>query len=283
MTNSTTKDDPERPAASFVLGFDVDGPTGPEIISGAIWRMPGYFGLGSYGPYRALPRILDILKSHDVAATFFTPAWVVRTWPDLCRRILAEGHEIAGHGDLHETFYGRDREDQFRILQNSQETFQNVLGRRATGFRAPQGDFGPETLELLAECGYTYSSSMRSGDRPYRHHEAPLAELPAKSLFDDGSAFAYHRAPNFPRGLDRIAPYRPVFRSWGEEIDGAAEEGLPVVTIWHPKILGSPGRLTLFDNFIRDLVDRETVQIKRADEVVSDFLNDDKSTISELE
>lgn len=265
----TTTELPTSPAR-VILAFDLDGPTGSAMVSGAIWKKPGYFTLGAYGPHRAAPRILDILRNHGAGATFFTPAWVVRTWPDLCRRILAEGHEMAGHGDLHEMFYGRDRDDQAAILGRSQNTFRDVLGQPALGFRAPSGDLAPETPALLTEFGYTYSSSMRSGDRPYTHEESPLVEIPAKSLFDDYSVFAYHRAPDFPSGLDRIAPYAPVFRSWREEIEAAVEEGLAVSTIWHPKVIGTPGRSVLLDEFIGELMDRENLRVLRADEVAAE-------------
>lgn len=257
--------------ARVVLAFDLDGPTGDAMVSGQIWQRPGFFTLGAYGPHRAVPRILDMLEGHGVRATFFTPAWVVRTWPDLCRRILAAGHEMAGHGDLHEMFYGRDRDDQAGILRRSQQTFTDVLGRPALGFRAPSGDIAPDTLALLAEFGYTYSSSMRSGDRPYRHRGAPIVEIPAKSLFDDYAVFAYHRDPDFPRGLDRIAPYAPVFRTWRDEVSAAALEGLTVSTIWHPKVIGTPGRTVLMDEFIGDLVSRDDVRFLRADEVAAEL------------
>ncbi|MFF5626859.1 polysaccharide deacetylase family protein [Microbacterium sp. NPDC012755] len=59
---------------------------------------PGFFMFGASGPYSGAPRVLDLFSGHDVRATFFTPAWVVRTWPNLCRRIVAEGQELAGHG-----------------------------------------------------------------------------------------------------------------------------------------------------------------------------------------
>ena len=257
--------------AQVVLAFDLDGPTGDAMLSGEIWRRPGYFVLGAYGPHRAVPRILAILRERGVRATFFTPAWVVRTWPDLCRSIVEAGHEMAGHGDRHEMFFGLGRDEQADILRRSQQCFLDVLGRRATGFRAPSGDLTAETLELLGEFGYVYSSSMRGGDRPYRHASAPLVEIPAKSLFDDYSVFAYHRAPNFPSGLDRIAPYAPVFRSWEEEIDAAAEEGLTVATIWHPKVIGTPGRSVLLDDFVERLVRRDDVRVMRADEVAAEY------------
>lgn len=271
MTDATETTWAGTTAAQVVLAFDLDGPTDQPLVTGDIWHRPGLFGIGATGPHRAVPRILDVLRDHNVQATFFTPAWVVRTWPDLCRRVIEAGHEMAAHGDLHESFFGLDTTEQADILRRSQRTFANILGHEALGFRAPSGDITFETLDLLVEFGHIYSSSMRGGDRPYRHRRSQLIEIPAKSLFDDYAAFAYHRAPDFPEGLDRIAPYAPVFRSWMAEVDAAADEGFTVATIWHPEVIGTPGRTILMDEFIGLLVHRDDVCLMRADEVALSY------------
>jgi len=49
----------------------------------------------------ATPKILDALARHGAHATFFTLARNVRHHETLLRRMRAEGHEIAAHGDLH--------------------------------------------------------------------------------------------------------------------------------------------------------------------------------------
>jgi len=50
------------------------------------------------------PRLLDILKAHDVKATFFVVGTNVRRYPQIVRRMVSEGHEIGNHtvnhGDL---------------------------------------------------------------------------------------------------------------------------------------------------------------------------------------
>ncbi|WP_262706261.1 MULTISPECIES: polysaccharide deacetylase family protein [Streptomyces] len=241
----------DRPGA-LALAFDLDGPTGDAMLSGELWERPGYFCLGAYGPHRAVPRILDILRNSGVQATFFTPSWVVEHWPDLCRRIVDQGHEMANHGHRHEVFFEMSESEQLAVLDQAQAIFRRELGLEAAGFRAPSGDWHPRTAQLLAESGFRYSSSLRSGDQPFRHDGHSLIEIPAKSLFDDYTAFAYHRAPNFPSGLDRVAAYRPAFETWWEEIDAAADAGLTVTTIWHPKVIGTPGRALLLE----ELVDR---------------------------
>ncbi len=64
------------------------------------------------GPYLALtfddgpepeltPRLLDILKDRGVKATFFVLGQCVLNHPDVAKRIVAEGHEIANHSWSH--------------------------------------------------------------------------------------------------------------------------------------------------------------------------------------
>ena len=52
--------------ASAALAFDLDGPTGAAMLDGSLWRKPEYFTFGGYGPYRALPRLLDLLAPDAV-------------------------------------------------------------------------------------------------------------------------------------------------------------------------------------------------------------------------
>jgi len=45
--------------------------------------------------------VLDALQRHDARATFFFLGWVAERRPDLVRRCLEAGHEIASHGYAH--------------------------------------------------------------------------------------------------------------------------------------------------------------------------------------
>jgi chitooligosaccharide deacetylase len=47
------------------------------------------------------PVILDVLAAYRAHATFFTLARNASLLPELIRRMVAEGHEVALHGDLH--------------------------------------------------------------------------------------------------------------------------------------------------------------------------------------
>ena len=43
------------------------------------------------------PRLLDILKARNIKATFFVVGTNTRRYPNIIRRMIAEGHEVGNH------------------------------------------------------------------------------------------------------------------------------------------------------------------------------------------
>src|SRR5213594_578102 len=122
MTNSVTGSRPPQwpgdARAACAVTFDLDAET--------LWMARGVhepvaLSQGRFGVVEALPRILGLLRSAEIHATFFIPAWVATRYPDAVRAIAAGGHEIGCHGDLHERVTdlpsGREKE----ILEKSLE------------------------------------------------------------------------------------------------------------------------------------------------------------------
>ncbi len=249
---------PDGKRSCVMLAFDVDGPSGSAMVDGSIWRMPRLFVQGAYGPFRAVPRILDLLERVGVRATFFVPAWVVEHWPSVCRDIVASGHEIGHHGYKHERYADLSVAEQGSVLERSQAIFEEHLGMRALGFRTPTGDWQKETPRILAEQGFLYSSSFRDDDRPYRRviegKVSELVEIPAPVELDDYAYFAYTEEPPFPKGHDRIAAYRVALSNWCKEFDGTHRDGGLLTTTFHPKVSASPGRAVVLERFVQHVV-----------------------------
>ncbi len=251
MTTTSSTSTPRWPdhrASAVGLAFDLDGPTGDAMLDGSLWRRPAYFSQKSYGVWRGVDRLLRLLD--PLPATFFVPAWVVENWPRQCRRLVDAGHEVAHHGYRHERFADYDLAGQRAIVERSQAIFAGELGTVATGFRTPSGDWTPGTPQLLATLGFSYSSSLRDDDRPYRHADADLIEIPARSELDDYTSLAYTRDPDWPSGGARIASYPATLDAWRREADGYHAAGGCLVTIFHPKFVGRPGPAALLADWI---------------------------------
>ena len=206
--------------------------------------------MGNYGPRRAVDNILALLREMALPATFFVPAKVMEDHPDLCRRIHEQGHELGHHGYHHERYVDLSPETQRAIIAKSQDVFLNTIGRRAIGYRTPSGDWSRETAGILLDMGFSYSSSMRGDDRPYRTvidgRVTDFIELSLKWDLDDFVQFGYNLFPPEPAGQDRIAGIEQVYDNFRREFDGYYEEGLCFVIQCHPQIIGSPGRLAMY-------------------------------------
>ena len=64
-------------------------------------KSPNLIARGEFGAVGAL-RLLDLFRARELPTTWFTPGHSIDTWPDLCERIGAEGHELGYHGYCHE-------------------------------------------------------------------------------------------------------------------------------------------------------------------------------------
>ncbi|TNV15647.1 polysaccharide deacetylase [Brucella pecoris] len=272
---------PTGKRSAVALAFDLDGPTGGAMLDGSLLDNLRYFTEGSYGPWRALPRLLDLLAEYDLVATFFTPTWVVEQWPERCEAILKAGHEMAYHGHYHEVFIDRTPAEQLAIMQRSAQVFESRLGIKPVGFRTPSGDWSPHTATILKEFGVLYSSSMRGDDRPYFHPgpdgEPGLVEIPGRWDIDDYTALAYFEEPDFPTGHDRIADFRTVEANWRAEFEGFHRDGLCWTTILHPKVSAKLGRLSILEGLFEAIRAHDDVWVARGREIAQWWIDQNAS------
>jgi polysaccharide deacetylase family protein (PEP-CTERM system associated) len=117
---------------------------------------------------RNTQRLLDILAEADVQATFFMLGWVAQRHPELVRRIVGEGHELASHGTEHMRA-DRQAAEAFRTdIRASKHLLEDIGGVPVLGYRAPTFSVGRNSAwahAILGEEGYRYSSSVY----PRRH------------------------------------------------------------------------------------------------------------------
>jgi polysaccharide deacetylase family protein (PEP-CTERM system associated) len=122
-------------------------------------------------------RILSIFNEHNVKATFFTLGWVAQRCPDMVKRIVGEGHELASHGWEH-VRVTQQTPDQFKEDAGKTKTFLEDLGACPVhGYRAASYSIGASNLwalDVLADIGYRYSSSIA----PIKHDLYGMPDAP---------------------------------------------------------------------------------------------------------
>jgi peptidoglycan/xylan/chitin deacetylase (PgdA/CDA1 family) len=238
-------------------------------------RNPSMISRGEFGAI-AVPRILDLLKKHDVPATFCVPGHTALAYPDIVKRIHAEGHEIAHHGWVHENPADFDEAEERANLDRGLEALQKAAGVTPKGYRSPSWDFSTRTIGLLLEYGFVYDSSLMGADfTPYYARKddgfddrsayrfgpnVDIVELPVTWLMDDFPHFEFVDNDTF--GLS--APSK-VSEIWKAEFDYAYANvpgGLYSITM-HPQVIGRGHRLMMLEALIEDFKGRDGVTFTR--------------------
>lgn len=150
-----------------------------------------YFQVSAFAPYiargdwdsrecrveRNVDRILGLLAEQGTQATFFTLGWVAERYPQLVRRIVEGGHEIASHGYGHERASDLSPEAFRADVGRAKALLEDLSGREVLGYRAPSFSIGECNLwafDVLRDCGYRYSSSVY----PIRHDHYGMPDSP---------------------------------------------------------------------------------------------------------
>jgi peptidoglycan/xylan/chitin deacetylase (PgdA/CDA1 family) len=105
--------------------------------------------------------ILDVLKKHQIKATFFSTATFAIHIPELLKRIIEEGHELASHTYFHSSFDIID-------LVNSKQKLEELSNTEVIGFRMPR--MQPVDEKEIFKAGYRYNSSINPIYLPGRYN-----------------------------------------------------------------------------------------------------------------
>lgn len=116
---------------------------------------------GDFEDKTCLKGYLSILDKYNVKATFPTTLDVAEKYTERIKFIIKKGHEIAGHGDVHETFCGATQHEQTERLRKMVDGFFEILGVEISGFRAPWCKWDRNTHAALSKVGLKYDSSIK--------------------------------------------------------------------------------------------------------------------------
>jgi len=188
---------------------------------------------------RALPRFVELFERRRLPATFF----LVGTDLDdeagrgAAAELAKKGFELGNHSDTHP--YEFARLDRGRIHDEIAHAHQKIVaaaGKEAApvGFRAPGYDVSADALEVLAQLGYRYDSSMFPSP-PYWLAKAGVMALMAASGRKSGSVLGDPRALLAPTD-----PYRPHVRApWRRGQSPLVELPVAVVPALRLPVIGT--------------------------------------------
>ena len=97
--------------------------------------------------------VLDVLREHQVPATFFVCGKNVEVHPDLLRRMVSEGHEVGNHSYSHFFTYFKSRRRMAEEIDRTQAIIERAVGIRPKVFRPPYGARWFGLVPILLERG----------------------------------------------------------------------------------------------------------------------------------
>lgn len=260
---------PGRHRAAVAITFDNLGEAS-ELERG---EWPAERPLGEHDSVTSdLPRVLDLLSSISLPATFFVEGVNAELYPEALLSIAAAGHEVALHGWRHEAWAELGAEAERDLLARGVGALAE-LGLRPVGFRPPGGVLAPSSFRALGEGGFTYCS-------PAGHDaavSAGLAVLPFRWEFIDAFHYLPHFAPRRQALLgapDALSP-TSLRATLDRALHDATSRGALLVTIFHPFLVDSDERLgavrAILDG-VRALVDEGAAWCAPMHEIAAELL-----------
>ena len=238
---------PDEKRCAIALSFDCDHEA-YELGSGG--KAIGRLAWGEFGRRVGVPRILNLLSEHQVTASFFMPAVCALIDPSETKRIINDGHEIGLHGWIHENNSILDFNTERDLILRARDVLENQMGTAPVGFRSANWDLSTHTIQIIAELGLEYDSSLMADESCYEllldGNPTGIVEIPVEWLRDDAVYLMFNREP----------PTRPwikpedVFDIFRRELDAAWEERGIFQLVMHPFIIGYRSRIWILDKLI---------------------------------
>ncbi|WP_169307190.1 polysaccharide deacetylase family protein [Chitiniphilus eburneus] len=135
----------ERQAKTYPDVYWIEGPGESKVVAFTFDDGPNPLNT---------PPLLKVLKKHGVHATFFQLGMWVEKYPDLARKVLADGHVLGNHSYSH-PYASKLTNTAFweNEVAKTQAIFQRELGFMPTLYRPPYGEITDSQVELLRDKG----------------------------------------------------------------------------------------------------------------------------------
>lgn len=150
--------------------------------------------------------LLRILKTNQVRSTFFLCGLWLEKFPEMVKKIAADGHEVGNHSYTHPHMNNLSALEITEELTRTHQLIKELTGQNATMFRPPFGEYSNKVIETAKACGYTTIIwDVDSLDWQNLTAEAMINRV--MSRVQTGSIILFHNAgKNTPQAVARLLP-----------------------------------------------------------------------------
>ena len=146
-----------------ILTFDIEEWFVEKAFNGG--RRERYVEFDAY-----LDRILNLLESTATKATFFCVGQMAADFPEVVKKIDAQGHEIGCHSNVHTWLNKMSRNEALDDTRAAVDALEQCVGKKVLSYRAPAFSIGESNkwaFEVLAECGIERDASVFPAARDF--------------------------------------------------------------------------------------------------------------------
>jgi peptidoglycan/xylan/chitin deacetylase (PgdA/CDA1 family) len=211
-----------------------------------------------------LPRMLHLLDTYGVKATYFAESWSLNVYSDVVKDMLSRGHEIAWHGYQHETWSSLSEDEEIENFQKSWEHAKD-FGIKYRGFRPPGGSVNERTYDLLHKHCVRYVSPL--GQAHGTEHGIIVLPFDWKCV----DAFYY---------MEKFAGIRKSYGEQGEvlspsdfkafvleKISTVCDKGGYISILFHPFLQTSDEKLAVMNDVLNSISNNPAIWCAPCDEV----------------
>lgn len=159
------------------------------------------------GPNENTLPVLDVLKKHNVKATFFCIGKNIEKHPEILKRIVDEGHIVGNHSYSHSNVFDFYRKD--RVIGEIQKTdalIESISGKKVQLFRPPYGVTNPSIRRALEVTKHKVIGwNIRSLDGILKDEKIIFARI--RNRIAPGGIVLLHDTAHSVKILERLMLY----------------------------------------------------------------------------
>lgn len=217
-----------------------------------------------YGIKAGAPRIVDLLRRYRVTASWTVAAKSLEAFPELGAAIRDLGHEPIAHGLrwVHQFRMGEEEERAF--IRDAADSIERTTGTRPIGWLS-RYLLTPSTRRLLIEEGFAFHMDDYSGDIPFWDRDT----VPGRPILIMPYALDTNDMKMWTDPAYTPAAWLDYARHSFDQLWREGEAGHPKMMSLglHLRIIGRPGRIWAFEEFLRHVAARPDVWIATRGEI----------------
>jgi len=221
-----------------------------------------------YGIKAGAPRVVKLLREHGLMASWTVAAMSLENHPEIAAAIRELGHEPVSHGWRWVHQFKMDEAQEGDFIRKAVRSIEASCGVRPYGWlsRYLHTD---NTRRLLIEEGFEYHMDDYSGDVPFWDRttlpDRPIVIVPYQL---DANDMKMWTDPAYTP-----ASWLDYARRCFDQLYREGEEGNPKMMSLglHLRIIGRPGRIWAFEEFLRHVAAHDGVWVASRREIAAHF------------